>query len=82
MARSYIRAHKDSSSGVALAGVKEFIGAGHARENEMKFKCGYPGSDCYYSHNSAIIHTAMQEFRLTFTLTSTIQKLYQPAKVS
>jgi hypothetical protein len=43
MARYYMRAHKDSSSGVALAGVKEFVGAGHARENEMKFKCGYPG---------------------------------------
>jgi hypothetical protein len=42
MARSYMRTHKDPSSGVALAGVKEFVRAGHARENEMKFKCGYP----------------------------------------
>jgi hypothetical protein len=33
---------KDSSSGVSLAGAKEFAGAGHARENQMEFKCGYP----------------------------------------
>ena len=39
MARSYKRASKDLSGGVALTDANESVGAGHARENEMEFKC-------------------------------------------
>ena len=42
MARSYMCARTDSIGGVALAGTKEFVGAGDARENEMEFKCDRP----------------------------------------
>jgi hypothetical protein len=45
MARSYMCASKDSSGGVALAGAKEPVGAGRARENEMEFKCDPSGRD-------------------------------------
>jgi hypothetical protein len=42
MARSYMRARKDSSGGVALADANESVGADRAREKKMEFKRGYP----------------------------------------